>query len=322
MTSKERVLCALSGERPDRVPFAEHQIDPPVLKALFGEARARDPIYVADQLGLDILTFTLVPPLFVNETIMQDGHAHQTSGKLHTRDDLRLMDAMQPPTDPRLYDGLDVLVKRAAGRAVVGKSRLGLSATLMSMDLMGFAVALAEDPDLIATILRRYTQWAAVAAREMTRRGVDVLWFFDDVAYRSGPMMSPQVFRELLAPPVRELTSQLSAPWIFHSDGNLYPILDDVLSLGPAGLHPIEPQCMSLSRLKEQIGRKVCLVGNVDVDILARGTARQTRDETLRCLREGTADGGGGYMISSSNSIPGYAIPENVAAMAATIRDQ
>ena len=134
--------------------------------------------------------------------------------------------------------------------------------------------------------------------------------------------MSPQVFRELLAPPVRELTSQLSAPWIFHSDGNLYPILDDVLSLGPAGLHPIEPQCMSLSRLKEQIGRKVCLVGNVDVDILARGTARQTRDETLRCLREGTADGGGGYMISSSNSIPGYAIPENVAAMAATIRDQ
>ena len=74
---------------------------------------------------------------------------------------------------------------------------------------------------------------------------------------------------------------------------------------------------MSLKETKKQIGRRVCLVGNVSVDVLARGTVAQTRDEVKRCMHDG---GRSGYMISSSNSIPGYARPENVTAMAEEIK--
>ncbi len=319
MTSKERVLCALAGSTPDRVPFAEHQIDPPVLKALFGETLAKDPVHVADQLGLDVLSFAMHPPLFVELETLPDGMAYQTSGRLHTRADLGLLDALKDPTDPKLYEGLEALVARAGNRAVVGKSRLGLSSMMMSMDLAGFSFALADDPELILTILKRYLQWAEVAAREMSRRGADVLWFFDDIAHHSGPMMAPKVFREFLLPAVREMAARLPHPWIFHSDGDLTLILDDLLGLGMDGLHPIEPESMSLKHLKQRIGSRVCLVGNVSVDILARGTVEQTRLEVRRSLSEGAP--GGGYMITSSNSIPPYAIPENVAAMARTIRD-
>lgn len=320
MTSKERVLCALSGGQPDRVPFAEHQIDEPVLNALFGEKPAGDPVYVADELGLDILTFTLVPPLFVEKIMLDDGRSHQTAGKLHTRADLCLLETMDSPEDPELYKELESLVVKADERAVVGKCRLGLSAMLMSMDLTGFSFALADDPDLIVTILKKYLSWAEVAVEEMAGRGVDVIWFFDDMAYHSGPVMSPQVFRELLLPHIRRVTAGLSLPWIFHSDGDLRPVLKDLLSLGMNGLHPIEPACMSLKDLKHQIGNRVCLIGNVDVDVLARGTVEQTRSEVRRCLRDGAS--GGGYMISSSNSIPGYAVPENVLALAECIREE
>jgi len=319
MTSKERVMCALNRGQPDRVPFAEQQIEQPVLAALFGDRGAADPIYVAEQLGLDVLTFGLFPPLCVNETKLPDGRVYQTGGRLHDRNDLEILAALEDPTDPALYAGLETLIHRNAGRrAVVGKTRLGLSPMLMSMDLAGFSLALADDPAIITHILKRYVQWSAVAIREMSQRGVDLIWCFDDFAHNSGPMMSPGVFRQLILPGLMATARSIPVPWIFHSDGDLRLVLEDLLTLGMNGLHPLEPECLSLQELKQQIGQKVCLVGNVSVDILARGTTEQTRSEVQRCLRDGSP--GGGYMITSSNSIPSYAIPANVLAMADEIR--
>jgi len=318
MTSRERVLLALAGGRPDRVPFAEPFIESGVLHQMFGAEDAADPIFVADRLGLDLLAFRLMPPLFVEETVTESGRKHQTAGKLHSRDDLSLLETLEDPVDPNLYRGLEQLVSRNAGdRAIVGCSRLGISATLMSMDLTGFSYALADDPELVLIILRRYLQWAGVAADEMQKRGVDLLWFYDDMAYHSGPMMSPQVFREMILPEVKKLTSQLSLPWIFHSDGDLRPVLDELLSLGMSALHPIEPESMSLAEIKRTVGDRVCLVGNVAVDTLARGSEQDIFNEVKRCFRDAAS---GGYMITSSNSIPDYAKPQNVRAMARAIR--
>ena len=318
MNSKERVLCALAGEQPDKIPFAEHQIAPSVLAVLFGEEKAKDSIYVADQMGLDILTCPVLPPLFVEETILPDGRSHITGGKLKNRNDLSLIASMENPTDPAIYKGLDELVARKGDRAVVGKTRLGLSSMLMSMDLTGFSMALADDPELIEIVLKRYVEWSSVAIEEMTIRGVDVIWCFDDIAYGSGPMMSPAVFRELLLPHLLAGASEISVPWIFHSDGDLRLVFDDLLTLGMSGMHPIEPESMCLGELKKQIGKRVCLVGNVSVDVLSRGTKRDVRKGVKRCIRDG---GNSGYMISSSNSIPNYAKPENVMAMVENVRE-
>lgn len=318
MTSKERVMCALAGEKPDRVPFAEPPVDPKVLTALFGDKGLTDPIFVADALGIDILCFSFMPPLFVEEVVLPDGRTHQTSGKLHTRADLKLLETLEDPTDDALYADLDRLVSKAGDRAVMGMSRLGLSSTLLSMDLTGFSYALTDDPELITIILRRYLQWASIAVNEMCKRGVDFLWFFDDIAYHSGPMMSPEVLRDFLLPEIAKLTLDLPLPWVYHSDGDLRPVMEDLLSLGMSAIHPIEPESMDLKELKQQIGARVCLVGNVSVDVLARGTKEQMRAEVRRCLEEGPP--GGGYMISSSNSIPSYAKPENVLVMVDAIR--
>ena len=316
MNSRERVLCALNKGTPDRIPFAEHQIDTYVLNALFGEKNASDPIFVAESLGLDVLTFTFLPPLFVDEQVLPDGRKHQTSGRLYSRKDISMLDSLEDPLDPKLYEPLEWLVRHKGERAVVAKTRLGISAMLMSMDLMGFSMALVDDPEFIILILRRYLQWCKVAVEQMHKRGADVLWFFDDIAYRSGPMMSPDVFRDFLLPHVKEVTQNLPLPWIYHSDGELTPILADLLSLGMNGLHPIEPESMSLKELKNSIGEKVCLVGNVSVDALSRGSVAEVEAEVRRCMQEG---GKSGYMITSSNSIPSYARPENVMAMARAI---
>jgi uroporphyrinogen decarboxylase len=321
MTSKERVLCALGGEMPDRIPFVEPGIEPAAAAALFGDEHAHDSCYISEKLGMDIVSFRLMPQLFVEEVELSQGRKHQTTGKLHKRSDLALMEQLKDPFNPSLYKELDELLDRNAGqRAVCGCSRLGISSMLMSMDLTGFSYALMDDPELVVDILRRYLQWSAVAEKEMTKRGVDLLWFYDDMAYCAGPMMSPQVFRDMILLEVKKVTDDLTLPWVYHSDGDLRPVLDDLLTLGMSGLNPIEPESLSLVEMKQLVGDRVCLIGNVSVDKLARGTESEMREEVARCFREGSP--GGRYMISSSNSIPEFARPENVLTMANEISEQ
>ena len=64
----------------------------------------------------------------------------------------------------------------------------------------------------------------------------------------------------------------ITIPWIMHTDGNILPFLQDILSLGIAGLHPIEKGAMDIRQVKKEYGDKICLLGNVDLNILGMGT--------------------------------------------------
>jgi len=111
----------------------------------------------------------------------------------------------------------------------------------------------------------------------------------------------------------------MKKPWIFHSDGNLFPILDGLVTLGMSAIHPVQPAAMDIKKLKDQYGDRVCIVGNIDLDYtLPTGTAEEVEAEVKdRLERIGE---GGGYIISSANSITNYCKPENVQVMADTIR--
>ena len=190
---------------------------------------------------------------------------------------------------------------------------------LLSMGLDGFAYALADAPGLVEEVLRRYVDWQVVVTGRLIEMGFDFLWSFDDVAYKSGPFCSPAVFREILMPAMQRSAEAITTPWIFHSDGNLNPVLDQILTLNMDGLHPIEPGPMDLAEVKRLYGDRLCIVGNVSVDTLSAGTPEQVRTLVRGCIA--TAGPGGGYMISSANSIPSYARPENVQAMVDAIRE-
>jgi uroporphyrinogen decarboxylase len=189
----------------------------------------------------------------------------------------------------------------------------------MSMGVDGFAFALKDDPGLVHEVLRRYVDWQLVVTQTLIEMGFDFLWCFDDIAYKTGPFCSPADFREFMLPAMQRSAEAITIPWVFHSDGDLMSILDDILSLGPAGLHPLEPGPMDLAEVKARYGNLVCLIGNVSVDRLSAGTPAEIRQIVRSCIETGGP--GGGYMISSSNSIPPYARPENVRAMAEAIRE-
>jgi uroporphyrinogen decarboxylase len=317
MKPKERVMCALAGEQPDRVPFCEGNIAANVARALAGSERDLSEREISDLTGRDVVVSILFPPYFADSATGRDGQAYVTTGWIKTRADLDRM-VFPDPTDPGLYAAAQRVLDERGDYAAAAAIKLGVAPMLMSMGVDGFAFALKDDPALVHEVLRRYVDWQLVVTRHLIEMGFDFLWCFDDIAYKTGPFCSPADFRHFMLPAMQRSAEAITIPWVFHSDGDLMTILEDILSLGPSGLHPIEPGPMDLDEVKARYGARVCIIGNVSVDRLSAGTPQEIRNIVRSCIATGGP--GGGYMISSSNSIPPYASPENVQAMVDEIR--
>ncbi len=315
MNSRQRVLTALQVGQPDRVPFMEGSID----RGLQVQIMQREdftPFELADTLGLDALGVDFLPPLFAAKVVLGD-REYLTSGMLDSDEDLSLMQ-FPDPDDPALYTSARRLVDENRGeRAIFARIRLGASPLLLSMGLENFSYALVDNPALVEKVFAAFNDWTIRVVSHLRDVGVDFVWNFDDLAYKTGPMISPRTFRKVFMPGLSRVAHAIRAtglPWVFHSDGNLMLILDDLLTLGMDGLHPIEPGAMDIHLLKQQYGRRLCLVGNIDL----HHTLTQGRPEEVeREVRDRIDDigRGGGYIISSANSLTSYCLLPNVLAM-------
>ncbi len=176
-----------------------------------------------------------------------------------------------------------------------------------------FSLALYDEPDLVDEVLYLYTTWSAAVMKRVCALGFDAVWTADDIAFRSGLLISPKMFRERILPHIRKVAECITIPWIFHSDGNLTAVLDDLVDLGVSALHPNEPGAMDIREMKRRYGRRLCLIGNVNVHTLSSGTPQQVEAEVIGLLRDVAP--GGGYMLSSGNSLASYCRIDNIRAM-------
>jgi uroporphyrinogen decarboxylase len=339
MTSRQRVLAALRREPVDRVPYLESVIDEPVALKFLGIPMPADlpiselganseesvvagtalgsPRYplrlLVSALGLDGFgAYFFARPERIDQVV--DGHSMTAGGRIKTRADFNRI-ILPDPDDPAIYAPLRSFLAehQDTTRARFCLTNICSDPVILGMGFEHFAASLYDDPDLVNDLFGLYADWQARVAANLSRMNFDFLWFADDIAFKTQPYVSPKIFRRVFMPHYRRVVEQITKPWIFHSDGNLMPILDDLLSLGMNGLHPIEPAAMDIRLLKQRYGGQVCLVGGIDLDLLSRGSP----EEVETCTREvlAAAAPGGGYIAGSSNSIPYYCQAQNVAAM-------
>lgn len=271
---------------------------------------------VCRALGKDNLNFNAFAPIYADR-LRREGAVVVGEGLIRKRDDLRQM------RFPDL-DGLGFWEQ--AGRFIAHKDdfcavaciRLGIGATLMSMGLEAFSYAMADDPELIVEVLRRYADWTIHLGPRLAEVGFDIFWAFDDIAFNSGPMFSPEFFREVVLPIQREAARALPLPLITHSDGNMTALVEDWLQIGQQGIHPIQPDVMDIEEVKRRHGHRVCLVGNISMEDLINGTPEEIVAQVRSRIE--TIGAGGGYIVSSSNSLTANMKPENVRAMSRAIQ--
>ena len=89
---------------------------------------------------------------------------------------------------------------------------------------------------------------------------------------------------------------------IKHTDGNIMPILESLVSTQPHALHSIDPQGgVDLAEVKRLVGDVVCLIGNVNCALLQTGTDDEAARDVRRALAQGMP--GGGYVFATSNCV-------------------
>ncbi len=196
----------------------------------------------------------------------------------------------------------------------------------MTWEMMGFeafSMALFTNPDLIKALNNKigamvYSMFEFMAQNDK----VDALWYSDDVAFSEGLLMSPDVLKYYIWPwlkKIADLAKKYNKPLIYHTDGVLWDVFDDIIDCGVDALHPIEPKAMDIKDVKEKYGDKLCLVGHVDVDLISRGTPEQVKNKVIENIE--IAGYNGGYVVGSGNSIPDYANLENYTTMLDTVRN-
>ena len=103
-------------------------------------------------------------------------------------------------------------------------------------------------------------------------------------------------------------------PAIYHSDGNIFPLIEDIIGLGVKGVGNIEPSAIDIEQLKRDFGERITIIGNIDLNYtLTKGIPEETEEEVRRRIK--ILGRGGRYILASANSLPHYVNPANVRAM-------
>ena len=337
MTPRERVLTALKLGIPDRVPWMEGIVEDEIASKLIGEEislkwsiapdgsptmsggeQAEIQKRVCRVFGKDNINYNAFAPIYAEKMLDKRGKEIVGNGLIKSWDDLKIM-KFPNPRDKNFYESAKDFIGHKGDYCAVACIRLGIGATIMSMGIDGFSLALIDFPGLVEEVLYRYANWTKEVIPILEDIGFDIFWAFDDVAFGTGPMFSPELYRSLVLPILKDVANTISIPWISHSDGNMNPILEDWLSLGQDGIHPIQPDCMDIFELKKQYGDRVCLVGNVDMNLLINGDKEEVKFQVERLIKE--VGSNGGYIISSSNSLTDEMKVENVRTMIEVIQD-
>lgn len=356
MKGKQRIMTALQLGQPDTVPVWEQAFNEASIVGIaknFVEAdNLPEPKSAVDmspeeisqlfsallafvrELDLDGVTATSVPPNErLDETHIRDvlgvvyhvsefGAPYPVDGPIKERSDLRGF-SMRPPQDAD-FVMLDVLRAAFPNKAVAFHmpATFKLSWTLrgaMEHTLMDYML----EPDLAHDMARLVTDYCLEIVDIAFEKGADFIACEGDLAHNPGPLMRPEHYNEFIGPYHKEICERVHknrGKIVKHSDGKLTPLIPALLEAGFDGIHPIQPQCMDIGEIKRDFGAKTCLLGNIDCSfLLVFGSPDDVRQSVKETIAK--AAPGGGYIISSSNSIHPGCKPENYLAMVEAARE-
>lgn len=171
-------------------------------------------------------------------------------------------------------------------------------------NMMQVVEDIAERPDEVHANLLASVRNTIEHAKPLVDAGADVALMCADYCFNTGPFLSPTMFREFVTPYLTMAVAglrELGMYTIKHTDGNIMPILDQLVEANPHAIHSIDPQAnVSLKEVKALVGDRVALCGNVHCGMLHNGTVEQVIEDSKRALREGMP--GGGYFFCTSNT--------------------
>ncbi len=177
---------------------------------------------------------------------------------------------------------------------------------------------LREDPDLVKAVIdwvaeRLYKEYKVVVEFDC----VGAIFHSDDLGYKKGTMVNPDVYREMVFPWFKkyaQLAHQHGKMYWYHACGNVEAVMEDLIEdVKIDAFHSFQDEIIPVWKFQEKYGDRVAILGGVDVDKLARydtdSLRAYVRSILDKCMPKGR------YALGSGNSVTNYVPPENYLAM-------
>jgi uroporphyrinogen decarboxylase len=354
MKPRDRVAMALNHERPDRCPM-QISFTPEFANRLQADLeiryqKAHNPhgggnTYALERsLGEDVLLTSVgwANSYYQDEVDYVDewgigwkihpyetpfGSGHYTEIDTHPLgDDAAISSYKAPdPNRPELYtDAAQMISDYKADYWIGGAVATTIFETAWALrGLEQIMIDMVTDPDLTHELLDIPFKYHLTAAKKLVELGVDMIWAGDDVGSQNQMMISPRMWRKYLKPRMATFIAELKAitpdlKVAYHSDGNVEPIIPELIEIGLDILNPIQPASMDPTALKKQYGQRLCYWGTLDEQqTLPFGTPEDVKNEVLHRLEHVAYDGG--LILAPTHHVQLDTPLENFWAMVETI---
>jgi len=211
-----------------------------------------------------------------------------------------------PNTEEETLRLIDLVREKSQGKYFLmlhGDATYGIPS---GSEMMEFSYELQDKPKKLKEEAEKNVCSALEQAERIAKHGgLDGFALCGDYCLNTGPFLSPKLFSEFVTPYLVKLIQgyrDMGFYVIKHTDGNIMPILDQLLEARPHALHSLDPQAgIDIAEIKRLCGNEVCLIGNVNCGVLQTGTDEEVVESVRYALQNGMP--GGGYIFSTSNCI-------------------
>ncbi len=332
-TSKERVRIALSHEEPDRVPIYAG-FTPEMEAALRSKFPGSGDIgaflgndVVCSSVGVgnsfymsEAMEYTCEWGISWRQVPFSGGHYTEMVG--HPLADERMIDkfVVPNPLDESRYEETQRILDAYRGTHWIAGN---LRATVFECSwylrgMENLLIDMVERKDTAHAIMDKVMEFSLAAGRRMIGLGIDMLWTGDDVGTQRAMLISPSLWREFLRPRYAHLIEEFrqenpSIVIAYHSDGDITPIIPELIELGVDVLNPVQPGCMDPVAIKARFGTKLSFIGGIDLQrTLPLGSVGDVRNEVRERIR--TMGQGGGLILAPAHDVQPDTSIENILA--------
>lgn len=338
MKPRERVLAAVRHEQPDRTP-CDFWAEPPTWKRLLAHFGYTDKDRVLNELAVDVRHLDAPAPpeqalgggrwqnywgeRFVYRETPWGPMREDEKGALAEAQSLAELEAFAWPSPDCLdRSNLAEQCRRHEDHALLyGFADIWQRPALVRGWEEMF-LDLAEQPEWVHFMCQKFTDFYLedyTRAAEVTNGRIDLYLLISDLGSQHGPLISLAMFREFVAPYLRQMIERihsLGGLVLYHSCGSIRPFIADLIALGVDVLDPIQPvgPDMQPERLKAEFGERLCFHGGMDMqNLLPRATPEEVAAEARRYCE--TLGAGGGYILGPAHLFQPDVPPENIAAV-------
>ena len=183
-------------------------------------------------------------------------------------------------------------------------------------------IDLIDEPDLMREVAQAAWRYEEKLLDAFLASPSEVCFY--DICWATGSNMGPQMFEQWVGEEIHRACAKVrdAGKYIsFYTLGRINKLMDCMVDAGPHMVATFEPNegDISLADAKKRYGRKICLMGNFDCLVLARGSIEDARREAKRCLNEAMA--GGGYILGTADEVPTDAKHDNLRVMVDVARE-